>query len=74
MTPASTPPPPTFSLAGHVVLLTGGAGLYGRGLASHLAAAGATLILAARNVAALETVAAEERALGRSVQARRFDQ
>jgi len=65
---------PTFSLAGQVVLLTGGAGLYGRGLAAQLAAAGATLILASRNVAALEQVAAEERALGRTVHARELDQ
>jgi len=65
---------PGFSLTGQVVLLTGGAGLYGRGLAAQLAAAGATLILASRNVAALEQVAAEERALGRIVHARELDQ
>lgn len=66
--------PPGFSLSGQVVLLTGGAGLYGRGLAAQLAAAGATLILASRNVAALEQVATEERALGRIVHARELDQ
>ena len=72
-----TPPAssaPGFSLAGKIVLLTGGAGLYGRGLAAQLAESGATLILASRNVAALEKVATEERALGRTVQARAFDQ
>jgi len=63
-----------FSLAGKIILLTGGAGLYGRGLAAHLAESGATLILASRNVAALEQVAAEERALGRTVHARALDQ
>lgn len=63
-----------FSLAGKVVLLTGGAGLYGRGLAAQLAAAGATLILASRNVAALEKVAAEERERGFTVHARPLDQ
>lgn len=67
-------PPPGFSLAGRIILLTGGAGLYGRGLAAQLAAAGATLILASRNVEALEKVAAEERVLGRTVHARPLDQ
>jgi NAD(P)-dependent dehydrogenase (short-subunit alcohol dehydrogenase family) len=74
MNSATPTPPPGFSLAGKVVLLTGGAGLYGRGLAAQLAGAGATLILASRNVAALEKVAAEENALGRTVQARPLDQ
>ncbi|HTO02379.1 MAG TPA: SDR family oxidoreductase [Opitutus sp.] len=63
-----------FSLAGKVVLLTGGAGLYGRGLATQLAAAGATLLLASRNRAALEQVAHEERAFGREVRAYELDQ
>jgi NAD(P)-dependent dehydrogenase (short-subunit alcohol dehydrogenase family) len=73
MNPAPSAPA-GFSLAGQIVLLTGGAGLYGRGLAAQLAEAGATLILASRNVAALEQVAAEERALGRIVHARELDQ
>lgn len=64
---------PGFSLAGKIVLLTGGAGLYGRGLTAQLAEAGATLILASRNVVALEKVASEECALGRSVHARSLD-
>lgn len=64
----------TFSLADKIIVLTGGAGLFGRGLAASLAEAGATLVLASRDVAALETVAAEERAAGRSVQARSLDQ
>ena len=67
-------PFPSFSLAGKTVLLTGGAGLYGRGLAAHLAAAGANLVLASRDVAALEKVAAEENALQRTVHARQLDQ
>jgi len=67
-------PPAGIDLAGQIVLLTGGAGLYGRGLAAQLAAAGATLILASRQVDALERVAAEERALGRIVHARALDQ
>lgn len=69
-----SPSAPEFSLAGKVILLTGGAGLYGRGLAAQLAGTGATLILASRNVAILEKVAAEERARGRNVQARPLDQ
>lgn len=43
-----------FSLPKKVIVFTGGAGLYGRGLASQLAATGAKLILADRYVAALE--------------------
>ncbi len=67
-------PSTTFSLAGQIIVLTGGAGLYGRGLAAQLAASGATLLLASRNVAALEKVASEERSLGRIVHARSLDQ
>ena len=63
-----------FSLAGKTVVLTGGAGLYGRGLAAQIAAAGATLVLASRNLEALEKVAMEERDLGRLVHARSLDQ
>jgi NAD(P)-dependent dehydrogenase (short-subunit alcohol dehydrogenase family) len=65
---------PDSTLSNKVVLLTGGAGLYGRGLASQLAEAGATLILASRNVEALAKVVAEERALGRIVHSRALDQ
>jgi len=73
--PSSTPASPAgFSLQDKVVVLTGGAGLYGRGLAAQLAQAGATLILASRNVEALEAVAAEERALGHIVHARFLNQ
>lgn len=67
-------PSVSFTLGGKIVLLTGGAGLYGRGLAAQLARAGATLILASRHLAALERVAAEERALGHVVHARSLDQ
>jgi len=74
MSKTSATLPPGFSLAGRIILLTGGAGLYGRGLAAQLAAAGGTLILASRNVEALEKVAVEERALGRTVHARPLDQ
>src|SRR5690606_28219451 len=75
MTNSPTPSDfPGFSLSGKTVLLTGGAGLYGRGLAAQLAAAGAQLILASRDVAALEKVAAEERALGNRVSVHALDQ
>jgi NAD(P)-dependent dehydrogenase (short-subunit alcohol dehydrogenase family) len=63
-----------FSLKGKVVVLTGGAGLYGRGLTSYLASAGATLVIASRGLAALQAVAAEERARGRTVEAEELDQ
>jgi len=65
---------PGFSLAGKIVLLTGGAGIYGRGLAAQLATAGATLIIASRNVAALEAIATEGCSLGHTVHARSLDQ
>jgi len=63
-----------FNLAGKIILLTGGSGLYGRGLAADLAGAGATLIIASRDLAKLEAVAAEENALGHKVFAECFDQ
>lgn len=63
-----------YTLEGKVIVLTGGAGLYGRGLTSHLASCGAVLILASRNLGALEKVAAEESAQGRQVHARQYDQ
>lgn len=63
-----------FSLSGKVVLLTGGAGLFGRGLVRALAGAGATLILASRDVEKLRVVAEEERAAGARVQAELLDQ
>ena len=63
-----------FSLEGKVILLTGGAGLYGRGLTADLAAAGAQLVIASRNVEALEKVANEEHLEGRTVTAMSLDQ
>lgn len=71
---SAAPTPQRFSLTGKIIVLTGGAGLYGRGLTAQLAESGATLILASRNLSALEKVAAEERALGHHVQARSLDQ
>lgn len=63
-----------FSLQNKTILLTGGAGLYGRGLAAMLAATGANLILAARDVAKLQAVAEEECAKGHRVTAEQLDQ
>ncbi len=63
-----------FSLQDKTILLTGGAGLYGRGLAAMLAATGANLILAARDVAKLKVVADEERAKGHRVFTESLDQ
>lgn len=63
-----------FNLKDRIVVLTGGAGLYGRGLARQIASAGATLILASRNMAALQAVADEENAAGHHVHAFPLDQ
>lgn len=63
-----------FSLQGKTILLTGGAGLYGRGLAAMLAQTGANLILAARDVTKLQVVADEENAKGNQVTAESLDQ
>ena len=63
-----------FSLRDHTVLLTGAAGLFGRGLATALAEAGATVVIASRNADKLQGVADEETALGRKVFAEGFDQ
>ncbi|WP_395748954.1 SDR family oxidoreductase [Prosthecobacter sp.] len=65
---------PSFSLHDKTILLTGGAGLYGRGLAAMLAEAGATLVMASRDVAKLRQVAEEERAKGHRVFAEALDQ
>jgi NAD(P)-dependent dehydrogenase (short-subunit alcohol dehydrogenase family) len=63
-----------FTLENKVVVLTGGAGLFGRGLVTAVAAAGTKLVIASRDIAKLERVAAEENAKGRSVVAEKLDQ
>ena len=63
-----------FSLRGKVVVLTGGGGLYGRGLAAMLAEAGATLVIASRNVEKLRVIADAETARGFQVVAEPLDQ
>ncbi len=70
----NTPTLDSFSLKGKVVILTGGAGNYGRGLTTQLAEAGATLIVASRDAAKLAKVAAEENAKGFEVIAESLDQ
>lgn len=62
-----------FSLTGKVVILTGAAGLYGRGLAVRLASAGATLVVASRSLDKLTAIAEEETAAGHSVVAEPLD-
>lgn len=64
----------SFSLKGKVVILTGAAGRYGRGLTTQLAEAGASLVIASRNLKALAKVAAEETERGHAVTAESLDQ
>jgi NAD(P)-dependent dehydrogenase (short-subunit alcohol dehydrogenase family) len=63
-----------FSLKNKVVLLTGGAGLFGRGLTSALAEAGCTLVIASRDKEKLRAAAEEEISRGHQVHAEGFDQ
>jgi NAD(P)-dependent dehydrogenase (short-subunit alcohol dehydrogenase family) len=63
-----------FSLENKTILLTGGTGLFGRGLTASLAGAGATLIIASRNADKLRAVAEEETARGHRVFAESYDQ
>lgn len=62
-----------FSLNDKVILLTGGAGLYGAGLTRYLASSGARLIIASRNTDALETIADKECAKGNDVSCEALD-
>jgi NAD(P)-dependent dehydrogenase (short-subunit alcohol dehydrogenase family) len=61
-----------FELKHKVVVLTGGAGLLGRQITFALAEAGATLVVASRNLERLERLAAEKR--GFPISCERFDQ
>lgn len=63
-----------FSVEDRVIVLTGGAGLFGRGLLSAIASAKAQVVVASRDVAKLERVAAEEQAQGGRVSAEVLDQ
>jgi NAD(P)-dependent dehydrogenase (short-subunit alcohol dehydrogenase family) len=64
---------PAFSLRGKIVIQFGGTGLLGRALVTATAAARATLVVASRNRAALETLASAETAAGRDVHVEEVD-
>jgi len=63
-----------FSLKDKVVLVTGGAGLYGRQIVEAVAEAGAVTWVASRNLDALERLASGHREAGRDVRAAAVDQ
>src|SRR5690242_18888965 len=62
------------SLKGKIVLVTGGAGNYGRSITEGLAEAGATVVIASRDVSALEKVASDFRERKLDVVAMQLDQ
>ena len=62
-----------FSLDSRVALVTGGTGRYGRQISVALAEAGATVIVASRDLARCEDFAAELRAIGYRAVGRSFD-
>ena len=63
-----------FSLKNKVVLVTGGAGNYGRSITEGLCEAGATVVIASRNLSAIEGTATDFRAKGLDVYGMQVDQ
>lgn len=63
-----------FDLTGKVILVTGGAGQYGKCIAEGLAEAGATVIIASRNKESLDAVAKAFQEQGLDVHALQVDQ
>lgn len=63
-----------FSLKNKIALVTGGAGSYGRSITEGLGEAGATVVIASRNLEAIEKAAAELRAQGFDVHGMQVDQ
>lgn len=63
-----------FDLTGKVILVTGGAGNYGKCIAEGLAEAGATVIIASRNRENVEAVAKDFQTQGLDVHALQVDQ
>jgi NAD(P)-dependent dehydrogenase (short-subunit alcohol dehydrogenase family) len=63
-----------FDLTGKVILVSGGAGNYGKCIAEGLGEAGATVIIASRNLEKLQEVAANFRTNGLDVHALQVDQ
>jgi len=62
-----------FSVKGKRVLITGGAGMYGRQLVDGFCEAGARVFMASRSVDALEVIAAEWREKGADIEALALD-
>ena len=63
-----------LSLQGKTAVVTGAAGMYGRQIAEALAEAGATVVLASRQLRALEAAASPLRHRGFAILVRQFDQ
>jgi len=63
-----------FSLKGKIILVTGGAGNYGKPITQGLAEAGATVVIASRNLDSVQQVADEFRKTGLEVHAMQLDQ
>ena len=63
-----------FSLKGKLILVTGGAGRYGRSITEGLAEAGGTVIIASRNEDSLKKVSEQFREKGFDVHAMQVDQ